>query len=121
MFVPTILCIDDHPPTLQTLRWLFEANGYTCLTATSAKEGRRLFEENQVDLVVVDHLKDSSEGSPLAAVLKRMRPVPVLMLSGWAELDKPEGVDVLLIKPQEPKALLSAVLNLIVKTQTSAV
>lgn len=118
--MPTLLCIDDHAPTLQTLCWLFEANGYECLQATTAKGGRKLFEENEVDLVVVDHTLDDDDGTALAKNLKAIRNVPILMLSGWADLEKPDGVDVLLIKPQEPEALLATVLSLIVRSQTAA-
>ncbi len=117
----TILCIDDHAPTLQTLSWLFQANGYACLTATQASEGRKLFVENEIDLVVMDHSLDKDDGAELAARLKQTRNVPILMLSGWADMQKPSGVDVLLIKPQEPQTLLAAVLSLIVRAQTAAV
>ncbi len=116
--MPTILCIDDHAPTLQTLRWLFEANGYQCLTAHDGTEALQLF-ENPVDLVVVDHRLENENGAAVAGQLKQIRKVPILMLSGWADLQKPKGIDVLLIKPQEPKELLATVLSLLVRSQTT--
>ncbi len=117
--MPTLLCIDDHAPTLQTLCWLFEANGYHCLQAQNSEEARKLFEGNDIDLVIVDHTLESDSGARLATSFKSIRNVPVLMLSGWADLEKPEGIDVLLIKPQEPTALLATVLSLIVRTQSA--
>ncbi len=118
--VPTLLCIDDHKPTLQTLCWLFEANGYQCLQAANAADGNKLFRENKVDLVIVDHTLQTEDGSTLAARFKQVRNVPILMLSGWADLEKPKGIDVLLIKPQEPQTLIATVLGLIVRAQSAA-
>jgi DNA-binding response OmpR family regulator len=120
LVVPTILCIDDHEPTLQTLCWLFEANGYTCLSSSSAKTALQVFRDNLIDIVILDHTLETDDGSALAGILKNVRNVPILMLSGWADLKKPDGIDVLLIKPQEPKVLLGAVLNLLVRGQTTS-
>lgn len=117
--MPTILCIDDHAPTLQTLRWLFEANGYQCLTAAHSQDGVRLLNDNSIDLVILDHSLDEQDGAVLAESLKAIRDIPMVMLSGWADLQKPNSVDVLLIKPQDPKALLATVLSLLVKHQTA--
>lgn len=117
--MPTILCIDDHQPTLQTLSWLFEAHGYTCLSSSSARTALQLFRDNPVDLVVLDHTLDANEGSALVGILKNLRSVPILMLSGWADLKKPDDIDVLLIKPQEPKVLLGTVLSLLVRGQSN--
>lgn len=117
--MPTILCIDDHAPTLQTLRWLFEANGYECLTATDSADGGRLLKNHSIDLIVLDHKLDEEDGSELARTLKNIRNVPILMFSGWTDMDKPDWVDVLMIKPQDPKALLATVLSLLVRRQTA--
>ncbi len=118
--MPTILCIDDHAPTLQTLRWLFEANGYKCVTTPRGEEGLELLTGNSIDLIVLDHILCEGEGAVLAKSLKKIRDIPILMLSGWADLQKPSCVDVLMIKPQDPKVLLATVLSLLVKYQTAA-
>ena len=118
--VPTILCIDDHQPTLQTLSWLFESHGYTCLSSSSARTALQLFRDNPVDLVVLDHTLETDDGTALAGTLKNLRSVPILMLSGRADLKKPDGVDVLLIKPQEPRVLLGTVLSLLVRGQSKS-
>ena len=116
----TILCIDDHAPTLHTLCLLFEVSGYRAIGATSAEEGRKLFETSDVDLVVLDQSLEDGDGDQLARTLKQMQPmVPIIMLSGWADLERPDCVDKFLSKPQEPKELLAAVLSLIVRAQTA--
>lgn len=117
----SILCVDDHAPTLQTLCWLLEANGYHCLSAASGKDGLRLFRENDVDLLIVDNTLEEGSGAELARQCKQLRPVPVLMLSGWSDGDRPEHVDVYMTKPQEPRELLAAVLSLIVRARSATV
>ncbi len=117
--VATILCIDDHGPTLQTLCLIFRKNGYECLGAQNATEARKLFCKNEVDLVVLDRSLESCDGIALAAEFKSIRPVPILMLSGWTDVEKPEGVDVFMNKPQEPRILLAAALSLIVRAQSA--
>lgn len=117
----TILCVDDHVPTLQTLCWLLEANGYRCMSATNCGEGLRLFQANPVDLVILDNTLEGSSGGDLARQCKEIRSVPVLMLSGWSDAERPEHVDVYMSKPQEPKELLATVLSLLVRSKSAAV
>jgi DNA-binding response OmpR family regulator len=103
---------------LQTLSWLFEANGYQCRTARNTREALNLF-DSTIDLVVLDHALANENGAALAAQIKQIRDVPILMLSGLANLKKPDGIDVLLLKPQEPQELLATALSLIVRSQTA--
>ena len=106
----TILAIDDQASVLQTLRWLVEANGYRCVTAATAEEAEMVFRENAVDVVIVDHGLPGIDGSRLALYLKKIKPVPVIMLSGNPDLKPPSGaVDVFLAKPQNPSDLLRAI------------
>jgi two-component system, OmpR family, KDP operon response regulator KdpE len=112
--MPTILCVDDHPATLQSLSLIFRSVGYCCIAASNFEEAERAFAANHIDLVVLDHGLPGIDGSSLAVHLKRIRPVTVLMLSGSVELtDTPESVDLLLPKPQAPDALLAAIATLI--------
>jgi len=109
----TVLVIDDHIPTLITLCLILKGNGYSVLDARNAEQAERLFSDNPVDMVVVDHGLPGITGSDLAAKLKRIRKVLVLMLSGNPELrSKPTSVDLLLPKPQLVPELLSAMREL---------
>lgn len=110
----TILCVDDHHATLLTLSLILQSQGYCCITAETAEEADRSFAENEIDLVIVDYRLPCMDGSELAAQLKSIRPVKVLMLSGSPDLvGKPESVDVLLPKPQHPAGVLEAVAALL--------
>ena len=66
--------------------------GYTVVEATSAEEAVRVLERGQsIDVVVTDHLMPGMTGTELARHVQVTRPqLPVLLVSGYAEL---EGVD----------------------------
>lgn len=110
----TILCVDDHAATLLTLALVFKSAGYACLTASNFEDAERAFAAEHIDLMVVDHGLPEMDGAALAARLKGIRAVSVLMLSGSVELaEKPGSVDLLLPKPQAPQELLDAVAELL--------
>jgi DNA-binding response OmpR family regulator len=110
----TILCVDDHRATLSTLALILRNEGYRCLTAENSEEADRRFAANSVDLVIVDHGLPGITGDKLAAHLKKIRPVHVLMLAGSVDLDTlPSSVDLLMIKPQYPLDLFAAIRKLL--------
>jgi DNA-binding response OmpR family regulator len=112
----TILVIDDHTVTLETICLILKKQGYEALAAKNANEAQEHFFENNVDLVIVDHGLPGITGSELAKRLKEAKQVLVLMLSGNAELvDKPESVDVLLPKPVSVPILLATIEGLFAK------
>jgi len=49
----TILCIDDDPPSLETLETLLELDGYDVLAATSGCDGLEILLSHQVDGVIL--------------------------------------------------------------------
>ena len=116
----TILVIEDHVITLETICLILKKEGYEALAANNAQEARELFFENNVDLVIVDHGLPGITGSELAKRLKEAKKVLVLMLSGNAELvDKPESVDELLPKPVSVPILLATIEGLFAKVTAS--
>ena len=50
----TILCVDDEPNILASLRRLFRRENYKVLTAGSAAAGWAVLEEEHVDIVISD-------------------------------------------------------------------
>ena len=118
---PTVLCIDDHEGTLQTLSFLLQVAGYRCLPAATVEAARRLFAENTVDLVILDHGLPGLPGDQLAHQLKQLRAVRVLMLTGNTLLEEaPPSVDVLLHKPYPPEEFLRTLASLTSKTKFAA-
>jgi CheY-like chemotaxis protein len=80
------------------------------LGAASGREALELFEREPVDVVVTDLGMPGMTGLVLAEELKRRRPIPVVLLTGWAdELDSAHArhVDVVLAKPVTRERLAS--------------
>lgn len=106
----TILCVDDHTPTVQSLSLILQFAGYKCLIAETAENATRIFTENNIDLVIVDHGLGDVTGIELASRLKSVKLTRVLMLTGNTALEStPASVDMLVLKPYPPKDLLEAV------------
>ncbi len=78
-----ILCVDDDPDVLDTLRTILEANGYTMVEAATAEEGLKTFKEANPDFVLVDLMMESVDaGRNLVKEMKLAgNSAPVYMLS----------------------------------------
>jgi PAS domain S-box-containing protein len=113
-FLPTLepmrlLAVEDEPEVLDVIRAMLTAAGHTVVTAASGREALELFEREPVDVVITDLGMPGMTGLALAEELKRRRPVPVVLLTGWAdELDPDHArhVDALLAKPVTRERLL---------------
>ena len=106
----TILVIDDHVATLETICLILQGRGYITLPAVNADQAQEHFFGNKVDLVIVDHGLPGVTGAQLAKRLKEIKSVFVLMLTGNSELlEKPDSVDVLLPKPIPVSTLLAEI------------
>jgi PAS domain S-box-containing protein len=104
-----VLAVEDEPEVLDVIRAMLAAAGHTVLTAASGREALELLERDAVDVVVTDLGMPGMTGLALAEEVKRRRPMPVILLTGWAdELDDTHGrhVDVLLSKPVTRERLL---------------
>ena len=117
----TILVIEDHIITLETICLILKNQGYETLAAKNADEAQQHFFENKVDLVIVDHGLPGITGTELATRLKEVKNVLVLMLSGNTELvEKPDSVDALLPKPVSVPILLAAIEGLFSRSTPAA-
>ncbi len=113
----TILCVDDEEPGLKVRRILLESAGYNVLTASSGREGIKLFEKEKVDAVILDYWMSGLNGVATARELRRIRQtVPIMILSAYGTiLDEMLGVaDVWIRKGEEdPEYLLEVLARLI--------
>jgi PAS domain S-box-containing protein len=113
-FLPTlepmrILAVEDEPEVLDVVRAMLTAGGHTVITAASGREALALFEREPLDVIITDLGMPGMTGLALAEEIKRRRPVPVVLLTGWAdELDSTHAqhVDVVLAKPITRERLL---------------
>ena len=101
----TLLCIDDEPSINELHRMIFEAHGYRVILAKDGAEGLFLFQQEHVDLVIVDFRMPGMTGAEVAAALRRANAeLPIIMLSGYIDLpeDVLQNVDRYLIKGLSP-------------------
>ena len=82
----TVLCIHRDPSQLG----LLQERGYELLTATTGRDGLRLFASKPVDAIVLDYHLGLLDGIVVANEIKRVRPtIPIVMLADHA--DFPDG------------------------------
>ena len=106
-----VLAVEDEPEVLDVVRAMLMHGGHSVITAASGFEALPLFEREPVDVVVTDLGMPGMTGLALAAEIKRRRPVPIVLLTGWADElgeDTPLDIDVVVAKPFTRERLLEA-------------
>ncbi|WP_316807548.1 two-component system response regulator [Pedobacter agri] len=115
-----ILIIDDDNRNIFALKAVLKAKGFDCLSATSAREGFSMMEENgNVAVVLMDMMMPDMDGYQAIAAMKKsekMQNIPVLAVTAQAMVgdkerclsagasgyvSKPINVDELLIQIEE--------------------
>jgi CheY-like chemotaxis protein len=97
----TVLLVDDEELVRVSTADMLEDLGYLVVEASSAEEALRLIDESRpFDVLVTDHLMPGLSGTELAHELRHRRPdVPVLVVSGYAEVESVAPELPRLIKP----------------------
>lgn len=102
--MPHILIVEDDADINGSTAAYLRRQGCDCVQAFSGTEGRLLWREGGIDLLLVDLMLPGLSGNELIAEIRRTSRVPVIVLSAKAELsDKVEllgsGADDYLTKP----------------------
>jgi DNA-binding NtrC family response regulator len=110
----TLLCVDDNQSSLKICKIILEDSGYKVLTASSGREGLKVFASDAIDAVILDYEMPEMNGEVVAAEMRRTNPeIPILMLSGWVSLpesvlqivdefvNKKDGVEFMLLTVQQ--------------------
>jgi signal transduction histidine kinase/CheY-like chemotaxis protein len=86
-----ILFVDDDPLIAMSTTEMLEDLGHRVIGASSALHALDILRsEQQIDLMVTDHVMPGMTGVELAAASRKVRPsLPILLATGYAEL--PEG------------------------------
>jgi PAS domain S-box-containing protein len=84
----TALIVDDEELVRASTAEMLADLGYAVVEADSAEEALRLLENGlHCDLLVTDHLMPGMSGTQLARQVRSQLGVPVLVISGYAEVD----------------------------------
>jgi DNA-binding response OmpR family regulator len=110
-----ILCVDDDPDFLDSLRIIIESSHYAVVTASSAGEALMRYTECRPDLVMVDlMMEEVDSGVSFVKEIRALGPTPpVYMLSSVGDgltlsTDYSAlGLAGVLQKPINPQALLA--------------
>ena len=117
----SILIVDDEDSVLQTLRMVFENEGYAVATASSGTEAIKVLNNGGAfDAVITDLNMESEDiGLEVARAAVKRRPKPaVVICTGFASMENSKeslrmGVDYMAHKPVELTDLISALNRLI--------
>jgi len=120
----TVLCVDDEIEALNLRKAMLETHGYRVLIAINAEEALKVFDCEEIDVVLTDHLLKGQTGTALAAEMKLRKPgVEVAIYSGVAQppedIEKADVFITKLVTPEELLAYLEATITAKAKGSTS--
>ncbi|WP_096663610.1 HD domain-containing phosphohydrolase [Polaromonas sp. AET17H-212] len=82
-----ILCVDDEPNILSSLRRLFRTQGYQVLTADGGNAGLTILETESIDLVISDMRMPEMDGAAFLEHVQARWPDTIrLLLTGYADI-----------------------------------
>ncbi len=118
----TILIMDDEEAILGFLKERLMYEGFNVLTAIDGIEGLKLFNDNQIDLVITDMNMPRKEGIETIIEMKKICPdIKIIAMSGggrnqpesYLEIAKHAGAQYTFQKPFKTNDLLEAVYELL--------
>lgn len=121
MATPQILIVEDEIVTRNTLKGIFEAEGYDVLEAQDGAEMHHILNHHIVNLVVMDINLPGKNGLLLARELREEVNLPLIFLTGRDnEVDKILGLEIgaddYLTKPFNSRELTIRARNLLHRT-----
>ncbi|ELR63451.1 Aerobic respiration control protein arcA [Photobacterium marinum] len=118
MQTPHILIVEDEHVTRNTLKSIFEAEGYTVFEANDGAEMHQMLSEHPVHLVIMDINLPGKNGLLLARELREQGDMALMFLTGRDnEVDKILGLEIgaddYITKPFNPRELTIRARNLL--------
>ena len=90
----TILLVDDEDSVQSLLTYPLERDGFRVVQARDGEQALRLFEDQRIDLVVLDLMLPKVDGLEVCRRLRAGSDVPIIMLTARGEeLDKVLGLE----------------------------
>ncbi|WP_270828473.1 response regulator [Aeromonas sp. Y318-1] len=117
-----ILVVDDHSEIRDLLKRFLEQHGLRVSCARDGKEMKRLLEEREFDLLVLDLMMPGEDGLTLCRELRAKSSLPIIMLTAMGEetdriIGLEIGADDYLAKPFNPRELLARIKAVMRRTQ----
>ena len=110
----TILIVDDENDILEIISEYAKQEGYTTILAKDGESALKSFEENSIDLVVLDIMLPDFNGYEVADKIRKIENVPIIMLSAKSqEEDKLKGFELVIVdyvtKTFSPRELIARI------------
>lgn len=118
MQTPQILIVEDEQVTRNTLKSIFEAEGYAVFEASNGEEMHQVLSDYPINLVIMDINLPGKNGLLLARELREQADVALMFLTGRDnEVDKILGLEIgaddYITKPFNPRELTIRARNLL--------
>jgi len=81
----TILIVEDEPPIRRLLRTTLAAHDYRIVEASTAADALQAVRHHRPDLILLDLGLPDRDGLDLIADIRKLGPVPIVVLSGRGE------------------------------------
>ncbi|MDD3013795.1 MAG: response regulator [Candidatus Gastranaerophilales bacterium] len=115
----TVLIVDDEQDIVETLRFMLEAEGITCLTAHDGEEALNKAKNEKPDLIILDVMLPKINGYKVSRLLKfdkKYKDIPILMVTARSQeedkvIGQDTGADEYITKPFD----LDNVINMVKK------
>lgn len=116
-----ILIVEDELVTRNTLKSVFEAEGYNTFEANDGNEMHTIISEQNINLIIMDINLPGKNGLLLARELREIQNIPLIFLTGRDnEVDKILGLEIgaddYITKPFNPRELTIRTRNLLTRT-----
>jgi DNA-binding response OmpR family regulator len=117
-----IVVIDDERSVRDVVRAYLEKDGFTVFVAADGRDGLKLAERHEPDLIVLDLMLPDVSGEEICRDIRGRSDVPILMLTAKASEDERVeglllGADDYLVKPFSPRELVARVRAVLRRTQ----
>ena len=124
MQTPNVLIVEDEVVTRTTLKSLFEAEGYNVFEAEHGEQMHDIFENNTINLVIMDINLPGKNGLILAREVRGRKNIGLIFLTGRDnDVDRILGLEIgaddYLTKPFNPRELTIRARNLLARTTNS--
>lgn len=121
MQVPKILIVEDEAVTRNTLKSVFEAEGYQVYQAADGSEMNNILDDQAINLIIMDINLPGKNGLMLARELRENTNIALMFLTGRDnEVDKILGLEIgaddYITKPFNPRELTIRARNLLQRT-----
>jgi len=121
--IPSILIVDDELAHLDSLKTVFEREGYKVSTASSGMQALEIFRTEKNDIVLADLMMPGINGIDLLKTIKNISPqTEVIIMTAFGKVDSAvesmkEGAYDFIEKPLKLKVVVKAV-NLAIEKQS---